>query len=528
MTVARRVPAAVASIPRAMNGRAPRTYALASLALSLGLACGGDPPAKAPPVEAAPSAEAAPKECRDYSTLDVSELPPLTEGRYAPVLDQVWRIVLEKHYDPTLGCTDWPKLREVYAQKVAEATSEAEAYAQINAMLDVLGQSHTRLVPPSPTEDAVGPASPDLSVRWVGDELVVVRSAADGPQGPVLPGAALLAINDAPVRGLVQRVRSQHGERAFPRMIARAVAARLSCEREGQFKKLKVTNPDKEQRNAVRMVPCVSPPGERITLGNLRDVPTQVEHRMLGGGVGLLHFNVWMLPMVKRMEAALAELRAQGMRALVLDLRGNPGGVGAMAVPVARMLLLESGSLGTMRFRDFEQELNVERGDDPFTGPVVVLIDEQTASTSEIFVIGMRDLGRITVVGGQPSAGAALPSVIEELPAGGVLQAVVADYRSPEGTVVEGEGITPDVRVRETRDGFVGGRDPVLEAAREHLAGVLAKLPAPLPVEPPPGATDGDGDGDVGGSGEGSRADELEAPSEAAPGGDGGDGAAPE
>ncbi|MCB9715061.1 MAG: hypothetical protein H6712_14435 [Myxococcales bacterium] len=470
-----------------MPGRAPRIHALAvSVALALG-GCSEPAGSRSEPTPSEPSPEPAPAGCRDYSTLDVSQLPPLEGGPHAALLDQVWRTVLDKHFDPTLGCTDWPKLREIHARKVAEAHSDAEAYAQINAMLDELGQSHTRLFAPSAAEDTVGPASPELVVRWVGDELVVVSSHADGPQGPVLPGAALLAINDVPVGPLVAEVRERYGQRALPRMIARAVAARLSCEREGQVKKLKVTNPDKDQRNAVRVVPCVTPPGERITLGNLRDVPTRVEHRMLGDGVGLLRFNVWMLPMVKQMEAALAEMRAQGMRALVLDLRGNPGGVGAMAVPVARMLLDHDGSLGTMRFRDFEQELHVEPGDDPFVGPVVVLVDESTASTSEIFVVGMRDLGRITVIGGQPSAGAALPSVIEQLPGGALLQTVVADYRSPNGTVVEGQGITPDVRVEESREAFVGGRDPVLEAAREHLAGALAALPTP-----PAADTDGD------------------------------------
>lgn len=455
-----------------------RCLALALPLLASALGCADSAPAPAPAAEASPEPAAEPKTCPDYSTLDVSQLPPLTDGRYAPLLDQVWRTVLAKHFDPTLGCLDWPKLREIYARSIAEVRTETEAYAVINAMLDELGQSHTRLFTPAPTEDVMGPASPELTVRMVGDELVVVSSTAQGPQGPVLPGSALLAINDMATSSIIDEVRSRHGDESLPRMVGRAVATRLSCAREGQFRKLKVTNPDKDQRNAVRMVPCVVPPGERITLGNLRDVPTRVEHRMLGDGVGLLHFNVWMLPMVKRMEAALAQLRAQGMRALVLDLRGNPGGVGAMAVPVARMLLADDGSLGTMRFREFEQVLRVEPGEDPFTGPVAVLIDEGTASTSEIFVVGMRDLGRITVVGGQRSAGAALPSVIEELVDGAMLQAVVADYRSPQGTVVEGEGIEPDLRVHETREGFVGGGDPVLEAAHRSLVETLAALPA--------------------------------------------------
>jgi carboxyl-terminal processing protease len=170
----------------------------------------------------------------------------------------------------------------------------------------------------------------------------------------------------------------------------------------------------------------------------------------------------------------MAELRAKGMKALVLDLRGNPGGVGPMSVPVARMLLSEPGSLGALRFRDFTQEFNVEPDPDPFTGPVAVLVDAGTASTSEIFAQGLRDLGRVTIVGGEPSAGAALPSLIEELPGGAVLQYVVGDYRSPSGVAVEGKGVVPDVTVKETRQAFADGKDPVLDAAAEHLHGKLS------------------------------------------------------
>ena len=139
-----------------------------------------------------------------------------------------------------------------------------------------------------------------------------------GLQGPVLVGATVLGIDDVPIGKIVERVKARHPEHAFPRMIATTAAARMSCQRLGQFKKLKVTNPAKEQRNAIRVVPCLEPEGERITLGNLRDVPTRVDHRMLGvSRIGVMHFNVWMLPMVKRMEAAMTELRGKGMRGLM-------------------------------------------------------------------------------------------------------------------------------------------------------------------------------------------------------------------
>jgi carboxyl-terminal processing protease len=228
-------------------------------------------------------------------------------------------------------------------------------------------------------------------------------------------------------------------------------------------------------------VSCELPPGQLVSLGNLRDLPTVVEHDLVAPGIGRLSFNLWMLPMLPRIEAALADLRRRGATSLVLDLRGNPGGVGTMAVPVAALLLQAEASLGRLTFRDFTNELRVRPAPGAFSGPVVALVDEGTASTSEIFLTGMRDAGRVQIVGGGPSAGAALPSVVEEIGGGALLQYVVGDYVSPAGARAEGKGITPDRVVAETRAAFAAGKDPVLDAAIEFLQG----LPTPSPTAPP-------------------------------------------
>lgn len=425
----------------------------------------------APPASAAPAPTAA--ACQDFTALDPATLPPLPPSRHAALLQEVWVRVLQKHYDPKLGCKDWPAIRLQYAAELAGVEDAEAAYAIVNRMLDELGQSHFRLFPPDggDGDDHAGPAKPGLSVRWIDDRLVVVDSHAEGHLGPVRAGATLLAIDDRAIDDVIADAKAhttRPSEFAFE--VARRTEARLSCDRAGQSKKVRVTDPADADREVVRVLTCEEPRGERISLGNLENIPTQVDARIVEGTtVGVLAFNVWMLPMVKRVEDAMTDLRSKGMTALVLDLRGNPGGVGAMSVPVARLLLSEPGSLGRLQFRDFTQDFNVEAGANPFKGPVVILVDEGTASTSEIFAAGLRDLGRAKVVGGRASAGAALPSVIDELPGGAILQYVVGDYRTPKGTLVEGVGVVPDVNVVETRADFAAGRDPVLDAAVEFL-----------------------------------------------------------
>jgi carboxyl-terminal processing protease len=466
-------------VAHARSFAGPRGPLASSLALGLVIAVLGSAACKEPVAEHPPAADPSPAEkpaaptpaCTDWSSLDPATLPALPASEWSGLLDHAWRVVLRKHFDPTLRCLDWPALRLEYAQKLTLARDKAAAYRVIDDMLRRLGHSHVRLFGAEQDETPpTGPAAPDLKVRWLDDALVVVRSSATGHLGGVPSGARLVAIEDHDVDDFVKRIRertTRPAELAFE--VARAAEARLSCPREGRTRKVTVTDPARDDARMVRVLDCVRTPGERVTLGHLRDLPTRVEHRMLDERVGYLAFNVWMLPMVERVRTGMNDLRAHGMDALVLDLRGNPGGVGAMAVPVARLLVREGGSLGTLRLRGIVQQLTVPAESEAFTGPMTILVDEGTASTSEIFTLGLRELGRTTVVGGGPSAGAALPSLIEALDGGAILQYVVGEYVSPRGEVVEHEGVVPDVLVPEHRADFAAGRDPVLDAAVLHL-----------------------------------------------------------
>ena len=434
----------------------------------------GCEPRPTPHVDAAsavvpvPADVATPTTCVDHGALDPTTLPPLPETPYTATLEQVWEIVRTKHFDPTLGCLDWPAIRLETGAAVAAAPDAAAAYAAMNAMLGRLGQSHFRVMPPGDAgaEEARGPASAPIAIRLIEGRAIVVDDAVGGRASGVPRGAEVIAVDDRPVSVLIDEV-SARGPR--PSELAFEVSQALRrwlAGAEGERRRVRFRDPARRGEEREVEVACALPVGESVSLGNLRDIPTRVEWRMIAGTkVGYLAFNYWMLPMVQRVAAGLAELQAAGMEALIIDLRGNPGGVGAMSVPVARLLLREDGSLGTLRFRDFKQEFQVVGEPTAFAGELVILVDEGTASTSEIFAAGLRDLGRARVVGGRASAGAALPSLIERLDGGAVLQYVVGDYHSSKGSAAEGDGVVPDLRVQETQDDFIAGRDPVLDAA---------------------------------------------------------------
>lgn len=466
-----------------MSASSPSFVRALALGLLLPLACNKSTepePTKTPAVEAPPVADAEPADasdgaddaCRDWSDLDVASLPPLPETPYTATLEKVWVTVLQKHYDPTINCLDWPAVRTEYGAKLAEAKDEAAAFALITEMLHSIGQSHLAVVPPrkrvaGEPRAAVkaGDAEVPIEVRIIGGEAVVVNAAKGGHKSGIPAGAALLAVDDDEVAPVVAAT-AEHAKRTVEATFAarRVIASWLSCPT-GAKKTLRY-QPFGAGKPKTRAVKCVPIEAERVSLGNLKNIPATVEHRMLPKTkIGYLSFNIWMIPLVAKIEAAMKDLRGKGMEALIIDLRGNPGGVGAMVVPVGRQILSEDVDLGVMRMREGKQIFKVTANDDPFTGPIALLIDEGTASTSEIFGQALQDIDRVTVFGAVPSQGAALPSVIEELPGGGMLQFVVADYQSPDGVVVEGKGVQPDTVVPETREDFAKGRDPVLEAA---------------------------------------------------------------
>ncbi len=443
-------------------------------------------------------------DCRSWNSKAFEGLEPLAGGVHVAAFEQIWQTVGLKHYDPTLACLDWIALRTSVGQKVADAGDDSTAaYAAINEMLALLGQSHLHATPPMPSGKADrvgGPAIVPIAVRWIPEaskssvrSIVVVDPALAGHPSGVPRGAVLTKIAGEPIAARVAELAASvvdplghPAEQAF--VVGRGISALLSCP-EGGSLALEFLDPGAGDAARTLDVPCVLPEGERVSLGNLRDLPTRVDHRLIGptaegeAPVGYLAFNLWMLPMIPRVEAGLAELRSQAAQALILDLRGNPGGVGAMAIPIARMILRESASLGRLQMREFDQDFKVEGNPDAFAGPIAILIDEGTASTSEIFAMGLRDVGRVKIVGAGPSAGMALPSMIETLPDGGLIQYVVGDYHSDKGKAAEGLGVAPQLLVDESRTDYAAGRDPVLDAA---ILDVRAQLgaPAPPPASP--------------------------------------------
>jgi carboxyl-terminal processing protease len=417
---------------------------------------------------------------------------PISTELALQTFDSAWSRINDSYYDPGFRGIDWAGIRDELRPSAARATTKAELREILQDMLSRLGESHFAIIPRDAvdaitveddgTADAAasGLGEVGLEVRWVDDELAVFR---------VTEGTA----RDAGVRAgwVVDRI----GEREIARWReVRAEAEpgreRISIETETiQGADALLAGPAgtavevafRDGDGAERVLELERRPvrGQLVQFGQLPPMVSSLDYRRVeqpGGCVGVIEFNIWMVPLVAPFNEAVDELAdCVGM---VIDVRGNLGGVGGMVMSTAGSFFGERSELGTIESR--AGDLNFvamprqvdTRGDlrPPFEGRLAILIDQMSMSTSEIFAAGLKSTGRARLFG-QTTPGYALPAVTLPLPSGDVLYHVVSNLTDPAGVRIEGLGVAPDVEIPLDRVALLEGRDEVLDAAIAWAAG---------------------------------------------------------
>ncbi|MGH9936776.1 MAG: S41 family peptidase [Blastocatellia bacterium] len=404
--------------------------------------------------------------------------------------DIVWRTVKEKHFDPAMGGVDWDKARETYAPRAAAAKSDQELYLVLQEMLGELRQSHFNIIPPGSfiPENQNEPSNGGIGVdlRLVGGAAMITRVEPDSSasKAGLRPGFVIKQVDAKTVEQIVAPF-AKISER--PEIKNLRITRRILSTVNGvPGTAVRITYLDEEDRTRETTLTREKLKGELSpSLGNFPPQYTEFETKRLANGpngsgyIGYIRFNMFTTPVIEKLKAALTEFSAAD--GMIFDLRGNPGGVGGIAMAIAGKICEKPGLLGTMKMRSGAMKFAVFPQTNPYTGPVAVLIDGLSGSTSEIFSGGIQEMGRAVIVG-ERSVGAALPSVFQKLPTGALFQFAIADFKTPKGVLVEGRGVIPDVEVKYDRASLLAGRDAQLEAAvgqiRESQQKARRKSPA--------------------------------------------------
>ena len=167
---------------------------------------------------------------------------------------------------------------------------------------------------------------------------------------------------------------------------------------------------------------------------------------MVTGDIGRVTMLQFTNGTAKQVEEAMEDLKAQGAKSFILDLRGNPGGYLDEALDLAS-LFVEKGKTVLYTLDKFDQKKDyISKGGDYSTADLVVLIDQGSASASEVVAGALKDYKKATLVG-QKSFGKGIVQQAYNVGKNEGVKITVSSYYSPNGINIHGEGIVPDVDV---------------------------------------------------------------------------------
>ena len=345
------------------------------------------------------------------------------------VMDQAWQIVFRDYLDINGKYTPekWRSLRrEVLAKSYG---SSKEAYEAIRGMLAGLDDPYTRFLDPREFKEMQIDTSGELSgvgIQLSLDKdtknLVVIAPIEGSPasKAGVQPQDVIAAIDGKSTKGMstedaVKLIRGQAG-----------TTVTLTLRRKGQTLEVPLTR-------------------QRI---ELHAVEHQLNTSPDGRKVGYIRLKQFTATAAKDMRLALQDLESKGAQGYVLDLRSNPGGLLVASVEIAREWLNE-GTIVSTKTRDGIQDIKRATGRAITDKPLVILVNEGSASASEILSGALQDNHRAVLVG-QKTFGKGLVQSVRGLSDGSGMTVTIAKYLTPSGRDIHKHGIDPDVSVKLT------------------------------------------------------------------------------
>ena len=436
---------------------------VAALAL---LACACAP---LPAPTAAPSASAA----------------PIDSALAVATFDSAWSTIRRTYYDSTFRGLDWNGVRAELRPRAAAARTVGELRATIRSMLAGMGESHFGLIPAeivaatgddeedSDAEDASGDVG--IELRVVDGSPVVWRIDSAGPAyaAGARTGWIIDSVDGFSVAPALAAAAALPAARDREEALHLATARLLQRLSGDSGTTVNAAFTDGGGRRVELPIVRRREPGTISRFGNLPPLNVVLARSRIpsaAGCIGYVRFNIWLTPINAPFDSAMQELA--DCRGMILDLRGNPGGIAGLSMGIAGYFVDTIVPLGMLKTRGNELRLVTNPRRVSLTGrsvrvydrPVAIVVDGESVSTSEIFAGGMQFLRRARIFG-DTTSGQALPALMTRLPNDDVLIHVFSDYTLPDGTRLEVRGVIPDQVEPVKRADLLAGRDAALAAA---------------------------------------------------------------
>ena len=421
--------------------------------------------------------------CASVSTTDSAAhiSQPISTQLAVATFDSLWSKVAQTYVDTAFVSSEWKAVRDSLRPRAMQITERDDLEALLARALKHIPDSHFYLIPARVATDESSAGESDgrgrtgLLVRLAEGNVVAWRVEPGTPAmiAGFVPGQQVTKVGSKDVAVSLKRVRALPVE-AQQRALADLLHSLNGALTPAVGDTVKVWSSKAERKSVEYSLVGVPGVGKLSQFGNLPPIAGLVKATKVPAGpgkcVGVIAFNIWLPELGPDLEQAVDSVRS--CEGIIVDLRGNPGGVGAMVMGFGGYFVTSTSSLGTMKTRLVSLNFVINpRGSRangtsiaPYAGPLAIVVDPMTARTSEIFATGMQRLGRARVFG-ERSAGAALPALMERLPSEDVFVHAVADFTDPTGKRVEGAGVVPDELVPLTLADLRSGRDAPVDAA---------------------------------------------------------------
>ncbi len=342
------------------------------------------------------------------------------------LVKQVWQLLDQDYVDGSFNHLDWKAIRQTYVNR--SYSSKEQAYGAIKEMVGKLGDRYTEFYNPQEYKALDGDLAGNLT--GVGLELAqnektkaltVVAPVEGTPayKAGILPNDVIIKIDGKPTQGMdindaVKQIQGKIGSKVV-----------LTILRDKQVQTF------------------------QLTRTNIALHPVTYHTETNGTGkIGYINLPEFTQTAPFEMQQAIKALENQHVQGYVLDLRSDPGGLLDASLEIAGMWLKKDAIVSLVN-RDQVKESYNATGHPLTNKPLVVLVDQGSASASEILAGALQDDKRATLVGTR-TFGKGLVQAVEPLGDGSALKLTIAKYYTPKGRDINHVGIAPDITVELT------------------------------------------------------------------------------